>query len=81
MAKDRAGQAPEKLKRAVSFDPEGSKGAVEGNVVLLITEFGAFVDELLEGAGVAAKGQGGERREAVAERGARKRAVGQMPNT
>ena len=59
MAKIVLGKRPKNFKRAVSFDlPEGGKGAVEATFVYRTrTEFRAFVDELLEGAGVAAKGQ------------------------
>ena len=62
MAKIVLGKRPKNFKRTVQFDlPEGGKGAVEATFVYRTrTEFGAFVDELLEGAGVAAKGQGDE---------------------
>ena len=62
MAKIVLGKRPKNFKRAVSFDlPEGGKGAVEATFVYRTrTEFGSFVDELLEGAGVSAKGQGDE---------------------
>lgn len=62
MAKIVLGRRPKNFKRTVSFDlPEGGKGAVEASFVYRTrTEFGEFVDALLESAGVEAKGQDGE---------------------
>lgn len=62
MAKIVLGKRPKNFKRVVSFDlPEGGKGSIEVSLVYRTRkEFGAFVDELFEAAGVKPESQSDE---------------------
>lgn len=62
MAKIVLGKRPKNFKRVVSFDlPEGGKGSIEVSFLYRTrTEFGAFVDELLDAAGVTPASQSDE---------------------
>ncbi|MFD0669722.1 phage tail assembly chaperone [Ramlibacter sp. MAHUQ-53] len=62
MAKIVLGKRPKNFKRSITVDlPEGGKGGIEVSFIYRTrTEFGAFVDELMNSAGVKQTGQSDE---------------------